>query len=69
MKNIEKIFLFTPLVLQTSIWPITRPLFRFFIHLKVEGLENLNKLSPGVIFAANHTSELDPILVPASLFY
>jgi 1-acyl-sn-glycerol-3-phosphate acyltransferase len=67
MKNIEKIFLFTPLILQTAIWPITRPLFRFFLHLKVEGLENLEKLSPGVIFAANHTSELDPVLVPASL--
>lgn len=67
MKILEKLFLISPLVLQTAIWPITRPLFIFFLHLKVEGLENLKDLPRGVIFAANHSSELDPILIPASL--
>lgn len=67
MKSIEKFFLFTPFFLQTAIWPITRPLFKFFLHLKIEGLENLKNLDPGVVFVANHSSELDPVIVPASL--
>lgn len=31
------------------------------------GLENLRGVPPGVIFALNHASELDPIVLPASL--
>lgn len=70
-------FFFSPLVLQTAIWPIVRPFFRFFLRLEILGLEGLRKvvhtygrrhMPPiGVIFAVNHSSELDPILVPASL--
>jgi 1-acyl-sn-glycerol-3-phosphate acyltransferase len=67
MKILEKFFLISPLILQTAIWPIMRPLFRFFLHLKVEGLENLKDLPRGIIFASNHSSELDPVLIPASL--
>ena len=43
-----------------------RLLLRFFADLEVHGLENLPTHGP-VIFAANHESELDVILVPASL--
>ncbi|HEY4508626.1 MAG TPA: hypothetical protein VJJ55_03145, partial [Candidatus Paceibacterota bacterium] len=86
-------YLYSPLVLQTALWPIVRPLFWFFLRLKVRGLENVLPYinctrsrdicvgggkqraedcekqcgKRGVIFAANHSSELDPILVPASL--
>lgn len=70
-------YLYSPLALQTFIWPITRPLFRFFIRLEIHGIENLEKLAftdgrrqmlkNRIIFAVNHSSELDPILVPASL--
>jgi len=65
----NRFFLISPLILQTLIWPITRPLFRFFVHLKINGSENLKNIdnSRGLIFACNHSSELDPILVPASL--
>ncbi len=66
---LPKIFYFSPLFLQTLIWPITRFILRFFGHFKVEGLENLKNLKAGegVIFVSNHSSELDPILLPASL--
>ena len=67
MRSTNPIFLNSPLILQTAIWPFTRPLFWFFLHLKVIDLENLNNLPKGVIFASNHTSELDAILIPASL--
>ena len=58
--------LYSPLILQTAIWPIVRPLFRSFLRLKIIGTENLPKKC-GVIFAVNHSSELDAVLVPASL--
>ncbi len=73
----HRFFLYSPLILQTAIWPIVRPLFLFFLHLKIHGLENLRLANTygrkyllkkrGVIFAVNHSSELDAVLVPASL--
>ncbi|MFA6552103.1 MAG: lysophospholipid acyltransferase family protein [Candidatus Paceibacterota bacterium] len=65
----SKFYLISPLILQTLIWPITRPLLLFFGHLKIIGSENLNGVdrSKGVIFAVNHSNELDPILIPACL--
>ena len=67
MKLAKRFFLASPLVLQTAVWPVVRPLLWFFCHLSVDGLENLKNLPAGVIFTANHTSELDPIFLPASL--
>ncbi len=62
-------FLYTisPLILQKIIWIPTRIILRFFIHLKIEGLENLKNVKCNVIFVSNHSSEFDPILLPASL--
>lgn len=66
----NRLFYISPLILQTAIWPATRVILRFFLHLKIIGLENLNSLknkNRGIIFACNHTSELDVIMIPASL--
>ena len=60
----------SPWVLQTLIWVPTRILLRIFYAYDVKGLKHLSVLKDdgnGVIFAVNHTSEMDPILVPASL--
>ena len=57
----------SPLILQTLIWVPTRLFFLFFGRLEIRGLKNLRGLKRGVIFATNHTSELDAIIVPASL--
>jgi long-chain acyl-CoA synthetase len=46
---------------------IARPLFRHYITLTVVGLENLEAVEPPVIFAANHTSNLDTVAVFAAL--
>jgi long-chain acyl-CoA synthetase len=43
------------------------PLFKHYLPLTVTGLEHLEGLEPPVIFAANHTSSLDPVAVLASL--
>jgi 1-acyl-sn-glycerol-3-phosphate acyltransferase len=66
-------YLISPLILQTIIWPGTRFCLWICGGLKVRGLENLSELKKntsgegGIIFAVNHTSELDPILIPAAL--
>ncbi len=57
----------SPLLLQKIIWIPTRLSLKFFGHLKITGLENLKDVKTNVIFACNHTSELDPFFVPASL--
>jgi 1-acyl-sn-glycerol-3-phosphate acyltransferase len=56
-----------PWLLQNLIWIPTRFFLYFFSHLRVTGLDNLKKIRGPVIFVSNHTSELDPILLPASL--
>ena len=77
----NRFFLLSPLVLQKAIWHATRAILLFFFRFEVRGLENLKsqmhqmsklqtsgaRKEKGVIFAANHSSELDPILVPAAL--
>ena len=55
-----------PNILQRGIWVPTRSLFWFFMHFSVRGYENIRELPKGVIFALNHSSELDPIILPAS---
>jgi len=60
---------FWPKLLQNLIWLFVRVALWFFADFKVFGLENLKKIpaKTGVIFASNHTSVLDPILIPAAL--
>jgi len=57
----------TPLILQKLIWVPTRLILKFFVHFEIRGLENLRDVKENVIFASNHSSELDPILLPAGL--
>jgi len=61
-------FFLSPNVLQRLVWPVVRPLLRFFLHFKIINKTRswLNE-EKGIIFAANHSSELDAILVPAAL--
>jgi len=63
----HRFFLVAPLVLQTVIWVPTRLFFKFFFHYKIKGLEHLNNVKGGVIFAMNHTNELDVFLIPSGL--
>ena len=48
-----------------SLWVL--PLARFLGRPTVEGLQNLNRVKPPVIFAANHESNLDAPLILAAL--
>src|SRR3989344_4105165 len=63
----KKILYLFPLVLQTLSWIPTRLILKFFLHLKIRGLENLEGLKGPVIFAVNHSSEIDAVVLPASL--
>jgi long-chain acyl-CoA synthetase len=48
---------------------VALPLFRHYLPLTVVGLDNLDSVEPPVIFAANHTSNLDTAGVFAALPY
>jgi 1-acyl-sn-glycerol-3-phosphate acyltransferase len=65
----KKLKYISPLILQTIIWIPTRIIFFLFGRLRVRGLENLTTINGSVIFAPNHSSELDPVLIPASLAF
>lgn len=56
-----------PRLLRTLLWAAARLSFQWFLRLDVRGLEHLRALDAGVIFAPNHTSELDPVLVSVAL--
>lgn len=59
---------FFPLLTQALLWPPMRTLFKLFGRFETRGLENLDALPlGGAIFASNHTSELDVILIPAAM--
>jgi 1-acyl-sn-glycerol-3-phosphate acyltransferase len=53
-------------IAQRAAWIVGRPLFVFFLHFRVYGKENLRGLQNGIIFASNHTSEGDGILISGS---
>lgn len=76
----NKFYYLSPLILQTLIWIPTRIILKSIYCYRIEGLKNLEGLKyknkkhskpgvgrAGVIFAVNHSSELDPIMIPASL--
>ena len=60
-------FHFAPLFTQTFIWLPTRLMLEWFGRIKIEGKENLKGIKHNVIFAMNHSSEIDPFIIPASL--
>lgn len=71
-----KVFSITPFFLQNLVWIPTRLFLGFFMSFRIWGKKNLSKAylmkrknKVGVIFAVNHSSELDPILIPASLSF
>jgi 1-acyl-sn-glycerol-3-phosphate acyltransferase len=57
----------SPLILQTFIWVPIRLVLKFFVRFEIRGLDNIKNLKKPVIFASNHSSEWDPILVTAAL--
>lgn len=62
-----KFFAITPAFLQTLVYPATWVILRFFVRIKIAGRENIRGHKTGAIFAVNHASEFDPILIPATL--
>lgn len=60
-------FAITPFLLQAFIWIPTWVVLRFFGKIVILGKENIHRHKHGAIFAVNHSSQLDPILIPATL--
>ena len=65
--NNMPLYVLSPLILQKIIWIPTRIIMKFFGRIQISGLENLKDIKTNVIFAPNHSGEMDPILIPASL--
>lgn len=63
----SNLFAITPFILQTLVYPFTWVAFRFFVKIRILGKENIRGHKQGAVFAVNHASELDPILIPATL--
>jgi 1-acyl-sn-glycerol-3-phosphate acyltransferase len=64
--TVRRVHFVTPAVLQGIAWPLGRFAVDFFVRLRINGTENLKEAirrsketGTGVIFAVNHTSELD----------
>ncbi len=59
---------FLPLVLRMLLYIPVRCLLKIFCSFEVHGIENIRvHKTHGLVFAANHASELDPVLVCAAL--
>ncbi len=56
-----------PILFQSIIYIVIYIPFKVFARFKVHGLEELSLQPQGLIFAPNHTSEWDPILVRFAL--
>jgi len=68
MWRIKKLYFLSPFILQNIlIWVPARTLFRLFARYEIIGRENLKNIGSSAIFATNHSSELDPILVTDTL--
>ena len=61
-----KWYSWVPRILQTLAWVPTRLLLAGFCHFQVSGIEHLKELRQA-IFAVNHSSELDPVLLTGAL--
>lgn len=63
----ESLIFSMPVILQGAVYPFTWVALRLFAHLRIKGREYPSALPRGAIFASNHVSQLDPILIPATL--
>jgi 1-acyl-sn-glycerol-3-phosphate acyltransferase len=60
-----KLYFVLPFLLQATLWRIVmRPLFYVFAKFEVRCFEHVAQLPRGVVFAPNHTSELDSVVLP-----
>ncbi|MCX6701696.1 MAG: lysophospholipid acyltransferase family protein [Candidatus Zambryskibacteria bacterium] len=60
----KKFYYYIPLILQNLFFVTFFPLYKFFLKLEIKGQENLKDIKRPIILAPNHTSELDPTIIP-----
>ncbi|XKT74271.1 MAG: lysophospholipid acyltransferase family protein [Patescibacteria group bacterium UBA2163] len=64
----KKRYRILPFIIQSTLWwVIMRPLTRIFAHLEIEGESHISDIQGPVIFAPNHSSAFDPVLLPLTL--
>lgn len=61
----KKSYFILPFFIQSTLWYLlTKPLLKFFAHFEVHGYENIQKCKEPLIFAPNHSHELDAVILP-----
>lgn len=55
-------------ILQAILYIILYPILVFFLHLKINGIENLKGCQQPYIIAPNHSSILDPFIILVSFY-
>jgi 1-acyl-sn-glycerol-3-phosphate acyltransferase len=65
---LNSFFAISPRIIQFFVITFARIYFKLFFKYKIYGLNNLDHVSGNAIFAANHTSEWDPIIVTMGIF-
>jgi 1-acyl-sn-glycerol-3-phosphate acyltransferase len=56
----------TPLIFQRIIWVPVRLILKLWLSIEIRGLDNILPLKQGAILISNHSSYLDPIIIPGS---
>lgn len=65
----NKLYVIPPLFLQTVIWIPARLFLFAFCSIEIRGLDKSHLVKGRVIFAVNHSTEIDPIIILAPLLF
>src|SRR6185369_10086479 len=60
---------YTPVLLQKIGYIVFFILYKVFLRIEIKGREHLKSIHGPIIIASNHTSELDPTVLPLVLSF
>lgn len=66
-ENFPRYIIYFTWISQNIAWMLCKVFFLVFFKVKVEGLENIKNLKGGIIFASNHVSDFDSVLIRTSI--
>lgn len=62
---LKKFYYIPPIIIQILIGKIfVMPILSYFMRIEIIGIQNVNRINSPVIFASNHTSEIDSLILP-----
>ncbi len=67
VKKFPKIVIYLTWVSQNIAWLCAKLFFSIFFKIEVKGLENVQEVKRGILFASNHVSDFDSVLIRAAI--